>query len=344
MTTPGFHTYQEILSQPDAWTNALDIIRGQAASLCGFFKDNQFDQIIYTGCGSTYYLSLAAAAITQQLVGLPTRGLPASEIWLYPCSAYPLTSRTLLVTVSRSGETTETIRACEAFRSTGGKILSLTGYPSSPLATLGDLNLVLPTVQEESVAQTRAFSTLYLATVALAAMWSDKNGLIEELVNLPHVCKRLIEDYGPLAKDVGSLPYLDRFYFLGSGPRYGLGCELSLKMKEMSLSHSEPFHFFEFRHGPKSMVTPTTLVLGLVSEAFHGQELDVLSEMRDQGARVLSVGDQSVQVAFGSGMTEYACNVLCLPFGQLLAYYHAISKGLDPDQPHNLTAVVKLSV
>ncbi len=91
------------------------------------------------------------------------------------------------------------------------------------------------------------------------------------------------------------------------------------------------------------MVTPTTLILGLVSETYHGQELEVLSEMREQGARVLSVGDQSVQVAFGSGMTEYACNVLYLPFGQLLAYHHATSKGLDPDQPHNLTAVVKLS-
>ena len=142
---------------------------------------------------------------------IPTRGLPASEIWLYPQSAYPQTTRTLLITVSRSGETTETIRAGEAFRKNGGnKILSLTGYSTGPLATIGDLNLVLPTVQEESVAQTRAFSTLYLATVALTAMWSGRASLIDELVGLPAVCERLIEDYGPVARDVGALPTLDR--------------------------------------------------------------------------------------------------------------------------------------
>ena len=66
-----------------------------------------------------------------------------------------------------------------------------------------------------------------------------------------------------LAQSIGADLDLDRFYFLGSGPRYGLACELSLKMKEMSLTHSEPFHFMEFRHGPMSMVTESTVIVGL---------------------------------------------------------------------------------
>ena len=74
---------------------------------------------------------------------------------------------------------------------------------------------------------------------------------------MPEAGRKLIENYQGLAQSIGTAADLDRFYFLGSGPRYGLACELSLKMKEMSLSHSEPFHFMEFRHGPMSMVTDT---------------------------------------------------------------------------------------
>ena len=135
---------------------------------------------------------------------------------------------------------------------------------------------------------------------------------------------------------------LDRFYFLGSGPRYGLACELSLKMKEMSLSHSEPFHFLEFRHGPKSMLTPNTRMVGLVSEANRVHELAVLDEMRQHGAQVLALGERDADVAFASQVSEAAWNVLSLPVGQLLVFERAVQRGLDPDHPRNLDAVVKL--
>ncbi len=134
----------------------------------------------------------------------------------------------------------------------------------------------------------------------------------------------------------------DRFYFLGSGSRYGLACELSLKMKEMSLSHSEPFHFMEFRHGPQSMLTSSTLMVGLVSESNRPREMAVLEEMRTRGARILSLGECQADVIFGSGVSEAARNVLYLPVGQLLGFEHSLSRGLNPDLPHNLEAVVKL--
>jgi glucosamine--fructose-6-phosphate aminotransferase (isomerizing) len=121
-----------------------------------------------------------------------------------------------------------------------------------------------------------------------------------------------------------------------------LACELSLKMKEMSLSHSEPFHFMEFRHGPMSMVTPSTLLIGLLSEQNRAQEQAVLDEMAQRGARVLVMADTGADVSFQSGVDEAARNVLCLPIGQLIAFERALHKSLDPDRPHNLTAVVRL--
>ena len=89
---------------------------------------------------------------------------------------------------------------------------------------------------------------------------------------------------------------LDRFYFLGSGPRYGLACELNLKMKEMVLCFSEPFHFMEFRHGPMSMVTPSTLLVGLRSEQNRDHEQVVLDEMQQRDARLLVMAEAEADV------------------------------------------------
>jgi glucosamine--fructose-6-phosphate aminotransferase (isomerizing) len=113
-------------------------------------------------------------------------------------------------------------------------------------------------------------------------------------------------------------------------------------MKEMSLSHSEPFHFMEFRHGPKSMITPSSLVVALLSEANRAQENAVIQEMAAMGAQILSIAERDASVAFNGGLPETMQNILYLPVGQLLGYERSISKGLNPDRPNNLDAVVRL--
>jgi glucosamine--fructose-6-phosphate aminotransferase (isomerizing) len=114
-------------------------------------------------------------------------------------------------------------------------------------------------------------------------------------------------------------------------------------MKEMSLSHSEPFYFLEFRHGPISMVTPETLIVALLSVAHRPQEMAVLADARARGARVLAMGEGAADVPFAAGLSESAADLLYLPIGQMLAFARARSRGLDPDRPQNLTAVVRLA-
>ena len=134
----------------------------------------------------------------------------------------------------------------------------------------------------------------------------------------------------------------DRFYFLGSGIRYGLACEINLKMKEMTLTHSEPFHFLEFRHGPKSMVTPSTVVVGYLSDANRKQEEKVLTEMSILGATVVSLSESDASVSFNSQIPEPVRGVLYLPVLQLMSWYRSMAKGLNPDRPVNLSTVVFL--
>jgi glucosamine--fructose-6-phosphate aminotransferase (isomerizing) len=336
----GQYTYQEILSQPNSWSAALEDLKRQRAGIEAIWR-NHYAQVLFTGCGSTYYLAQAAAALTQELTGIPARGLPASELWLYPQAGYPRNGRVLLCAVSRSGETTETLRACQAFIDSGrGDLVTLSCYPDMPLAKMGALNLVFLSGQEQSVAQTRAFSTLYLACAGMAAIGSGHG--LDFFKGLPEAGEKVIKIARPTMKDLGQDASLERFYFLGSGGRYGLACEISLKMKEMSLSHSEPFHVPEFRHGPISMVTPGTLVVGLLSESNRLVEKAVLEDVQALRGRTLGIGEASAEINFASGLQETFWNVLYLPVGQLLAFERSLAKGLNPDRPHNLDSVVKL--
>jgi glutamine---fructose-6-phosphate transaminase (isomerizing) len=337
----GQYTYSEIMSQPEAWAKTLEHLHTLQSDLAKLYGNGNFEEIVFTGCGSTYYLSVAAATLARE-AGLDARALPASELWLYPSSSYR-NKKTLLVAVSRSGETTETIRAVEAFKAANrGMVITFVCYPQSALAKLGDMNVILEAGQEQSIAQTRAFSTLYLATTYLITLWSNRQAELHELSKLPEVCKHLLNSYRTLAERHGRNLTLERFYFLGSGARYGLASELSLKMKEMTLSHSEPFHFMEFRHGPKSMANENTLMIGLVSEINNPSERAVLNDMDKQGAHILSLSEHQADISLASSISEIVRNILYLPVIQLLAYERSLAKGLNPDKPNNLDAVVVL--
>jgi glucosamine--fructose-6-phosphate aminotransferase (isomerizing) len=152
----------------------------------------------------------------------------------------------------------------------------------------------------------------------------------------------MLQEYGDLALSVGADLNIDRFYFLGSRALYGLASELSLKMKEMTLSHSEPFHTLEFRHGPRAMATEGACVVGLLSAGRRALEQAVLAEMVEQGAQLLTMDEHDADVAFASGVAAPLRDVLYLPIGQLVALERALAKGLNPDAPENLVAYVTL--
>jgi glucosamine--fructose-6-phosphate aminotransferase (isomerizing) len=344
----GSFTREEIYSQPEAWTEALEVLQELSAELRGL-AEKGYTQVVFTGCGSTYYLSIAGAALLQGLAGVPSRGLPASEIWLNPKLYFRPGERALLVAVSRSGETTETLRACATFRQGGyGDLLTFSCYPQRALATAGKVNVVLPSGQEESVAQTRAFSTLYLGTLYLAALWAQRTDVLQALPELARACSQMLAAHAEMVTAVGSDLDLERFYFLGSAYRYGLACEVSLKMKEMTLSHSEPFHFMEFRHGPMSMINSHTLVTGLISQANRLTEAAVLADMHKLGARLLIVGSgladipAEYKIEFPAALDEIGLLPLYLPLIQLMAFHRSLAKGLNPDLPTNLSPVVFL--
>jgi glucosamine--fructose-6-phosphate aminotransferase (isomerizing) len=349
MSTDG-HTWQEILSQPQTWQSTLDGFATDRSALEAFLERANFDEVVVVGCGSTHYLAQCAASTFTHWTGRPARAFPSSEMWLFP-DTIPR-GRLLLLAVSRSGTTTETLRALERFQEVvGGPVLTITCYPKSPLAQQADFALAALHAQEQSIAQTRSFSSMLLLMQALTATIMQNEAMLDHLGRLPGILNDLTDRIGDLPRHLGGNLTIDRIFFLGAGPLYGLASEAMLKTKEMSLSYAEAYHPLEFRHGPMSMVDERTLVVGLLSDTGQQEQVHVLKDMKELGACTLALVEDGSTLAgwrpdhmveLNSGLGEWQRLPLYLPPLQLLAYHRAIAKGLDPDHPNNLDAVVEL--
>jgi glucosamine--fructose-6-phosphate aminotransferase (isomerizing) len=192
---------------------------------------------------------------------------------------------------------------------------------------------------------------MLLLTQALAATLGRDEGTSEHLQRLPDALEDLVARLGDLPQQLGTDQDIERIFFLGGGPLYGLANEAMLKTKEMSLSYAEAYHPLEFRHGPMSMVNEHTLVVGLLSDTGLAEELRVLEDMQGLGACTLALTEDGSAfsgwrpdhlVELRSGLDEWERGSLYLPVIQRMAYHRAMAKGLDPDQPNHLTAVVEL--
>jgi glucosamine--fructose-6-phosphate aminotransferase (isomerizing) len=294
-------------------------------------------------------MTVAAVALER---GLHAKALPASQVWLAPEQALHSIEDSLLVVISRSGETSEAVHAVERFRRLGGKAVALlTCYPHSHLAQLADLALAVPVAQEISMTQTRSFSSMLLASLAFVDAIAGDGGFCARAQALPALGQKLLGTYEPMIRELGGRLDLKRLFFLGNGPLFGLANEGMLKVKEMSLSDSEAYYPLEFRHGPAALVDTETLVIGLITDASAKLEDAVLSELRQLGAHTLSLREHAsadgsdpldFPVQLCSGLDAWDRLVLYLLLIQLLGVYRARAKGLDADAPRNLNAFVRL--
>jgi glucosamine--fructose-6-phosphate aminotransferase (isomerizing) len=326
------------MSQPDTWATALNLFGERTNRLIEFWAAGGFEQVIFTGCGSTYYLGVIGASLCQAATGVPARACSASEMMLFPHEYFNQRRSTLLVCVSRSGTTRETVEAAQLFRQHGtGQVLVVTCEGDSPLAQEADEGLALDAAREQSRVQTRSFSSMTVAVTALAAALGGQDW--RALQTLPDALARLLTASEGLIRQLGADLRIDQFAFLGSGSRYGLACEAMLKMTEMSRVFSVSYHTHEFLHGPRYAADSKTLVVGLVSDSAYEEEISALKSLAQRRARVLALAeadrgglsDLDYALLLESGVPEWGRTILYLPPLQLLGFYQAIGRGFDPD-------------
>jgi glutamine---fructose-6-phosphate transaminase (isomerizing) len=346
---PGAHTIAEILSEPQTWSAVLAELEAssQLAELSQKLPgDTEF---IFVGCGSSFYLALAAASTWAMLTGGAARAVPASEIVLFPKT---LPEHAQYVLISRSGYTSEVIQAAEHLKKHWRtQILAITCGTDTPLAKLADFTITLRPADEKSTVMTRSFTSMLVTLQALAATRAGDQDFVVALHTLAKECAAIIEPAQQTVRSLVNSRNFADYIFLGQGPFFGIAQEAMLKVKEMSCSYGQCFHTLEFRHGPKAIVGNETLLTFFLSDSGFESELAVLEEMKDLGGIILAVVNRATPavrksshhvVELGLSVPEFARAAAAVIPGQLLGFYTGIRKGLDPDNPRNLSRVVML--
>ncbi|HOH06342.1 MAG TPA: SIS domain-containing protein [bacterium] len=349
----GKLTYNEIHRQAEIWrgaTAALAAAREEHHVLLQRYQNHLW---VFTGCGTSYYLAQTAAALFTGLTGLRSKAVPASEILIYPELVFNPYERTVAVAFSRSGTTTEIVRAVEKARNELGiPVLCVSCDPQSPLARAGLHTVTFPFPAEESVVMTGSFTTMLLSLMQATLQGRKMTEQAAVLDQLPDAAGAVLALADEMLPAIVAHSF-NQFVFLAQGPFYGLANEAALKMNEMSLSASRSFHALEYRHGPMSTTTAETLITLLASKKGVEYELQMAADMKKLGARILLLHDSSLnclpgEVDFdlcipGPG-GDFANALLYMPVLQLLGYYNALHCNQNPDRPNNLTAVVKLDL
>ncbi|HEV2716066.1 MAG TPA: SIS domain-containing protein [Terriglobales bacterium] len=349
---PGAHSLAEILSQPQFWGRCIEALQRPGSMDLQRQYLHDANELLFIGCGSSYYLALAAASSWKIITGRRAQAIAASELLLFPDLVLAGSSGVAAVVISRSGRTSETVRATELLeREKDIRTIAVTGTRNQPLDQLASSTLGLPPCDEESTVMTRSFTTMLLGLQCLAAMVVGDDALIAALSKLPAAAEVAISDLHLRIREFVGSRQFDDYVCLGQGPFYGLACETALKLTEMSVSYAQSFHTLEFRHGPKSIVGPETLLFFLLSERGYEAECDVLQEMKSLGATTLTIANRAdkcaldasdLLIAFDFELPELARLAPYAFAGQFAGLYTGLKKGLDPDNPRNLSRVVIL--
>ncbi|MDR7427792.1 MAG: SIS domain-containing protein [Armatimonadota bacterium] len=301
-------------------------------------------QLLLTGCGSSYYLALVGAHLLQAQLRVPCRALPSSEIVFAPDEAALGASSLLLVALSRSGETTETVWAVERLRERGATTVALTCSATGPLLQASHLAIPLP-VEERSVVMTGSFTSMLLTLAALAAALAGDEPALAALRPAPELAAAEMTALAAHAREVAAAPS-GGFVYLGTGPTFGLAAEGALKMVEMSLMPGWAYHTLEFLHGPRAAVSREMVVVGLLSAPGATFQRRVLQDVAALGARVVAVGEKVEglpSLALPAPPGSLPAMLLGTVWLQWLALHTARARGVDPDAPRFLQPVVKWS-
>lgn len=338
-------TVNEIRDQPAAISALLDELDTKQSRVAEV--TSQSEAFCLVGCGTSYFLALSGSAhLNETSISV---AVPGSEAFVSPTQITDV-NPDIVMPVSRSGESTETVRATEQLRDRypDATVLGVTCTDGSTLDEQSDVSIVSPNGAEESVVMTKSFSSMLVALEYISRLNAGGRDVAEAYRTLPAQSETVVERAEEIGKDLGARTDLEKFMFLGTGELYGVAAEAMLKLEEMTLSWTKAYHTLEFRHGPRSIADEKTLVTVFLPDRELDLHRDLLADIEATNAEVLVVGPQSsvteVDATHKLPLPEREVSSLALyaPVFQFLGYYRALAKGLNPDNPQNLTQVVEL--
>lgn len=358
----GFEHFmmKEIHEQPKAVRDTLNSVMVDGKldmSAVGLSDDDikKIDQICIVACGSAYHVGVAAQYVIEDLAQIPVRTELASEFRYRK----PLLSKNeLVIIVSQSGETADSLAALRLAKDKGIKTLGIVNVVGSSIAREADNVFYTLAGPEIAVATTKAYSTQLIAAYCLAMQFAKVRGtiddakyaaLLEELAQLPDKIQKIIEDKERIQWFAAKQLNAKDIFFIGRGLDYAVSLEGSLKMKEISYIHSEAYAAGELKHGTISLIENGTLVIGVLTQGeLYEKTVSNMVECKSRGAYLMGLttyGNYNIEdtadftVYIPKTDEHFMTSLAVIPL-QLMGYYVSVAKGLDVDKPRNLAKSV----
>ena len=313
------------------------------------------DQIDIVACGSAWHVGMAAQYVIEDMVKIPVRVELASE---FRYRSIPANGNTLVIVISQSGETADSLAALRVAKERGMLTLAVVNVVGSTIAREADHVLYTLAGPEIAVATTKAYSAQLVALDVLAVQMAFAKGTIteeqysrylEELAAIPDKIRRVLEDKERLQWFSSKIVNAHDIFFIGRGLDYAISLEGSLKMKEISYIHSEAYAAGELKHGTISLIENNTLVIGVLTQSqLFEKTISNMVECKTRGAYLMGVTtngnftvEDSVNFTVYIPKTDehFVSSLAVIPL-QLLGYYTSVNRGLDVDKPRNLAKSV----
>lgn len=318
-------------------------------------KLKQIERIYIVACGSAYHVGIVGKYVIEELTAIPVEVEFASE---FRYRNPHLTSNSLVVIISQSGETADSLAALRLAKNNKVETLGIVNVLGSSIAREAEHIMYTYAGPEISVATTKAYSAQLIAIYLLAMQLAISKGLftekeretlIQELASLPDKIHKILEDKERIQWFATKYANAKSIFFIGRGIDYGICLEGSLKLKEISYIHSEAYAAGELKHGTISLIENGTLVIGVLTrnELFE-KSISNMLEVKSRGAYLMGVttyGNYSMEetadfsVYVPKTAPYFTTSLAVIPL-QLLAYYVSVAKGLDVDKPRNLAKSV----
>ena len=307
---------------------------------------DDINRICFVACGTSYHASLTGKYLIESLAGIPVDVILASE---FKYSTNTLNEKTLVIFISQSGETADTLKALDIANKTS-KTLGIVNVAGSSVTRRANYVIHTQAGPEIGVAATKTYLGQLTAIYMLAGLLAKNNTLMEELDRVPEFIEELLLDTNSIKEMATRYKDNNDFYFIGRGYSYPIALEGALKLKEITYIHAEGYAAGELKHGPLALIdigVPVVVVLPPGED--HRKTMSNLEEVKSRGARVIAIGASDDAMLISKSDDAFTINpdvtdiisplVYIIPL-QMLAYYIAIERELDPDKPKNLAKCV----
>ena len=303
-------------------------------------------RICFVACGTSYHASLTGKYLIESLAGIPTDVILASE---FKYSAKTLDENTLVIFISQSGETADSLKALDVANETS-KTLGIVNVAGSSITRRAQYVIQTQAGPEIGVAATKTYVSQLSAVYLFAAVLSDNKELLEELNKVPDYIDEVLNGEDLIKTLSERYNYANDFFYLGRGYSYPTALEGALKLKEISYIHGEGYAAGELKHGPLALIDEGIPVVVVIPPGdSYKKTMSNLEEVKSRGARVLAFGSEdddeldkkAIEVfKINSDVSEIIAPLVYIVPLQLLSYYITIEKGFDPDKPRNLAKCV----